>query len=252
MSIQSRNHRILPRSILAVILAAFVITQFGDATDARQKPDLETPVAFSTSATGLLPATGEDMAIGVASFTTEEGVVGDDPVAGLPGFIIVTDGRLVLLQGEGNAIANLEAGDAFWLSADETYQTVSKFGARFWRIGVGVGINASDWGGSDPYTFTTSGSGNADSDAVPPIFVRMGVIPTGASVSLGGSEENVIYVFALEGEISLDGKPLATGTFLSPFFNQPQAAATASAAYIGYLAIGQAINPSDGSAADGL
>ena len=228
------------------------------AVNAQTEIDFSKPDAFPTVATGLLPAVTDDRNVAVGRIDLTAGEVHPDSVPGLPGFVIIILGTVVVSAEGIGPVAVLQVGDAFWLDEGTIFQFAPLLDypetatgpidkdASIWRVAIGPDVRGDSVSPTDPYTFILSSLGG---DTVPDggvraYSVRAALLPDGADLSLGMDGETLAYIFAVSGTVSLDNDPSKTisdGEYRSPFFND--LTVSGGDAYVLYLVEGPIVPP---------
>jgi len=231
------------RALLVVCaVTAFAMLPAGRGVRASNQVDLDAPYALTTSATGLVPATTKDWNIAIARLDLTAGKPVDDPVSGLPGFLIVIEGNVVIDSGASNPVAVLGEGDSLWLPTDVDHQfRTLNYDAAVWRVAISPEVTGQDIGKTDPYTIGVSRF-DVPKNEVTPYVVRTGLLAGGATASLAGDDENVAYAFSLSGTVEVENDTIDSGQFVSPLLSNPHTTANEGAALIGYIAWGAAID----------
>lgn len=232
--------------LLVAVALSGSVAGLSPSVEARQIDPAAT-TAFTTSATGLLPATSDDRNVAIGRLEVESGASLSDPVPTLPGFVIVIDGTVLISADETDPVAILNTGDVLWLSDGVTYAFAALDGpAAFWRVAISPDVSGRDISRSDQYTLTLGDLTGNDipAGAVRQYTVHTGLLPAGTSAAMGGDGDKVMYAFTLDGTVILTDEDTAIdpGSYVSPFFETVTAEASADgAALAGFIAQGPII-----------
>ena len=239
------SHRRLVRVITVIMLVAMGIGAAMPRTTAQDQG----PVFF-TVASGIVTIGPASPAWYAARVTVSTGEPMADPASGAAGFVLATDGAILVSDQRGNAVAMLRPGGALFLpAAPEMTFTAIDGEATVWRIAV-VGSDAeAPLTEGDGVGRPVSTTGEADSSAAPDaaraIELRLGELDPGESATFGADGWAVPLVTALSGEGVLgDGSTVAEGRIVarSDGGATAQVSAEMAPAVIGYIAIGPSLD----------
>ena len=243
-----RTHHPAPRHTLIVrlhkaislVVVALLIVAWARPTVTRAdlNDQLDDGFAFSTAATGLIQTGPQDVLISSDSQKIDEDEFVDDPGAGSAGFIVVSDGEVLIGNDELGAIAVLRQGDAFFVGADLELQLQAlDDDAELWRIGIVPSDDENDLPGKADTT--VPGDPDADDEAFRQVSFRTGMLSEGIAATMGEDNEEVPLVYAIEDDIQIvDGDTVDEGDDSETATNQVQA--DDETAFVGFLAIGPA------------
>jgi hypothetical protein len=227
------------RTCLTALLAIATLANLHSPVQARAvtEIDLSAPYTLATIATGTIPETGGDTSVAIARFDLDTDSPVTDAQSDDPGFLIVISGQLLITDGADQAVGVLSAGDALWLAAGPELTIRSLEGeASYWRAAIGPDASGRALGGTNPYTFTFSGSATAAPGTFTPFVVRSALVQEEVPVSPAHDGESIAYVLSLAGEADVDGSSIGAGEYTSPFFDNPTITPVGGPAYIAVIA----------------
>lgn len=216
---------------------------------------------FFTVASGTVAMGSAAPAWYAAHVTVMPGEAMPDPTAGTAGFVLVTDGTMVV-SDEVDEVTLLRPGSAMFAGADSAMTFTATDGeATVWRIAVVAADAPPPLVEGNIVTRVLSANGEADSAAAPEavraIELRLGALDAGESATLGDDGWAVPLMAALSGEGGLsDGSTVAEGRFVARSDGgvTVEISADAGPAVIGYIAMSPSLDldaPGGGSNASG-
>lgn len=233
MSLQSRCSRIHAlRALIVLALLATVllrpIAAFADLDDT-----LDDGYVFTAAASGLIQSGPLALFISSDRDRINEDDVVNDPGDGTAGFIVVSEGQILLIDGEKTATAILNRGDASFIpeGSDFALQAIGD-DARIWRISISTDEDDLP----DDVDVTIDGGGNGvPDDAFRTLTFRTGIVPEGVTASINEGETAVL-VYAISGDLIVDGDDVEEGD--SDNFAGTTIESEDGPALAGFLAIG--------------
>jgi hypothetical protein len=217
---------------------------------------------FFTVAAGTVTIGAAAPAWYAARITVQPGEPVVDPAAGTEGFVLATDGPIVVADGSANQVTLLQPGSALFVPASAALAfTATEGETSVWRIAVVSADDGAPLIEGDGVTSPLSTTGEADPAAAPKavraIELRLGALGPGESVTLGEDGWAVPLVTALAGEGVLgDGSTVAEGRIVarSDGATSVEVSADTDPAVIGYIAMSPSLDldaPGGGSTTSG-
>jgi hypothetical protein len=231
------------------VVALFVL--LGTARAVPQASAQESDPVFFAVASGVVPLGPATPIWYAARLSLEKDDSIPDLAAGAPGFVLVTEGSISLVDEDAKQSSLLQPMSALFVPAslNADFNAIDG-GATIWRIAMAPDDAdppiAQANGAPQPLVTSGESDPSAGADAVRSIELRLGVLPEGESLALGENGWAAPLVAALKGDASFDdGSSVSEGRIVARANGSTSATLTADTgdAVIGYVVVSPSLDP---------